>query len=88
MTTLLYIMFYGWLLGVAFFTGIMFVAVRLLGGRENFTTFFNHTQEKNYQVHHIDWAIVISVVFWPHTLATMTFNNMVKAQRPGVREHS
>jgi hypothetical protein len=77
-TTLLYLGFYVWLLGVIFFTAIMLVALRMLGGRENFTEFFNKTQGQNLAVNHIDWAIVIAVIFWPHVIASTLLKKSVE----------
>lgn len=89
MTTLLYIGFYAWLIGAIVFALILFAGVKLLGGREGFTEFFNKTQGKNYEVHHIDWALVISVVFWPQTIVTTIFNNIVtKAEKKPVENNS
>lgn len=83
MTTLLYIIFYGWL-AVAILLGLfLLLAIKILGGREVFTEFFNNTQNKNYQVHHIDWALVISVVFWPHTVVAAIFNKVITGSATG-----
>jgi hypothetical protein len=56
----------------------MFVCLVMLGGRENFTEFFNKTQGQNLAVNHIDWAIVIAVIFWPHVIASTLLKKSVE----------
>ena len=81
MTTLLYIGFYVWLAGAILLGTFMFAAIRIMGGREEFTLFFNKMQDKNYDVTHIDWALVIAVTFWPQTLAAALLNRSIKKRQ-------
>lgn len=76
MTTFLYILFYGWLIGVILFGILMIASVKIIGGREEATKVTNLLQGRNYQTHHLEWALVISVVFWPHTIAATILNSV------------
>lgn len=73
MTTILYIMFYAWLLGAIFFAAIFFAAMKIMGGKKNFTEFLNHMQGSSYEPHHIEWALVIATVFWPNVIVSSIF---------------
>lgn len=79
-TELLYIIFYVWLVGLVLTGLLYFAALKIIGGRQNFAELLNKIQGKNYNVNHIDWAIVIGVVFWPSTLAQSILQRSVNRQ--------
>lgn len=76
-TEFLYVAFYVWLVGVVITALLYFAAIKIIGGRQEFSELLEKFQGKRYSVNHIDWAIVIGVVFWPSTVATIILNRAV-----------
>lgn len=85
MTAVLYVMFYAWLLGAIFFAAIFFACIKMMGGKEEFTAFFNKMQNTRYQPHHIEWALVLATVFWPQVIASHIFNTKTASSREKVQ---